>query len=53
MLIATLKLEAKALKAFKEDPETESETEDESTPLPRQMQNEGGAKDIELSSRIS
>lgn len=47
MLISTLRLEAKALKAFREDPETSSDSEeDEAAHSDRQSQAEGGT--IEL-----
>lgn len=47
MLISVLRLEAKALKAFREDPETESEEEDENaSKAPNNA--EGGSKEIEL-----
>ena len=49
MLISTLKLEAKALKAFREDPETDSELEDELT-VNSEAQAEGGSQEIELES---
>ena len=49
MLISTLNLEAKALKAFREDPETDSEFEDELNAR-SQVQAEGGSGDVELES---
>ena len=47
MLISTLNLEAKALKAFREDPETDSELEDEAI-ADSQVQAEGGSQEVEL-----
>ena len=49
MLISTLKLEAKALKAFREDAETESESE-EDVDADSRPQAEGGSQEIELES---
>ena len=55
MLISTLDLEAKALRAFREEPETESDSEDEGADArlrreKRRLQAEGGAKELELES---
>jgi hypothetical protein len=47
MLISTLRLEAKALKAFREEPESDSDFEDE-LDGDDQGQREGGAREIEL-----
>lgn len=47
MLIGTLNLEAQALRAFREDSETESELEEEPQ-ISETVQAEGGGQEIEL-----
>ena len=47
MLTSTLNLEAKALKAFREDPETDSDFEDDVS-VSSGVRAEGGSKEVEL-----